>query len=184
MRKFIIALMALVVTLGFSFSSASAAVLEETPVLEAENAVIGQEAPEPEPVVRDAFVLNRRTSEKSKVEISNQADYLGLVLELANGDLVATGDDQVNFNLIDEVNRYNQSSARKLKLVGQNFGALTPNEQTANSEFAKYFVYEVKEEVPVAGNDGNGVVVKTSVIEEANNFVTAISMIKNLTRGY
>lgn len=186
MRKYIIALMAVLMTMSFSFA-ASAAVLEEvdSTVIEAEpSIVLEQAAPEPELIVRDAYVLNRRTSEKSKLEIRDKSDYLGLVLELANGDIVATGDDQVNFNLIDEVNRYNQTSARKLKLVGQNFSALTPTEQSANSEFAKYFVYEVQEENTPVTNTGNKTIVTTSVIEEANNFVTAITMIKNLSRGY
>lgn len=185
MKKYLVALMAVLMTM-FSIT-ASAAVLEEvdSTVIEAEpSIVLEQAAPEPEPVVRDAYVLNRRTSEKSKVEISEKADYLGLVLELSNGDIVATGDDQVNFNLIDEVNRYNQTSPRKIKLVGQSFSALTPTEQANHADFSKYFVYEVQEENTAVTNTGNKTIVTTSVIEEANNFVTAITMIKNLSHGY
>lgn len=134
-------------------------------------------------IVRYAYVLDRLDSSVEEFQVCNSSDYLGIITELKSGDVVVTGDDQLNFNLLAQVEKYSQSSARKLNLKQLTFDNLTANEQAKYKELKGFYFYAVEEQVTQRQNNDQ-VIIQNSDLENAQYFVSMITQIKSLRNNF
>lgn len=136
-------------------------------------------------VVRYAYVLNRLAGSHAEFSVREQSDYLGIITELKAGDIIATGDDQLNFNLISELNLYSQTAtARKLSLQPISFAELTPNEQLKYKGLKDFFIYAVQEQV-VQQQQNNGLVIEGNTpIEEGQLYINTLYSLKSMYENY
>ena len=138
-------------------------------------------------VERYAYVMDRLDGSIEEYIVVNLPDYLGIVTELKSGDLIATGDDQLNFNLINQVEQYSQKSKnRKLALKELSFDNLTVNEQKNYPGLKNFHLYKVEEQVnPNAAANGNQVIINNNTeLEKAQYFVSMITQIKSLRHSF
>lgn len=135
-------------------------------------------------VVRYAYIMNRLDSTVQEFAVANDSDYLGVITELQPGNLVVTGDDQLNFNLLASVNGYSSyANSRRLALKPVQFVALTANEQERYAEIKDFYIYEV-DSAYTARQGGNSINIKNSVLEDAQYVVSMITQIKSLRYNF
>lgn len=136
-------------------------------------------------VVRYAYVLDRLNGSHAEFSVREQSDYLGIITELRAGNIIATGDDQLNFNLIDELNQYSQvATARKLTLQPITFEQLTPNEQLKYKGLKDFFIYAVQEQV-VQQQQNNGLVIEGNTpIEQGQLYINTLYSLKSMYEQY
>lgn len=170
MKKFIIALMMTMFTL---MNSAFAAGLENdvTEQQQLDHAVTE---------VKHVYVMNRLTEAVEELEIVQECDYLPIIVDLEQGDLIATADDKLKFNLVTQVNRYSQrATTRKLMLVPITFKMLTNGEQQKYKDLEKFAIYLVEEQLVNASN--NKVVVGAAdEIETTHYIASMLTQIKSI----
>lgn len=135
-------------------------------------------------VVRYAYVFNRLDGSHTEISVREQCDYLGIITELRAGNIIATGDDQLNFNLIEEVNQYSQeATARKLTLQPMTFEQLTPREQQKYKGMKDFFIYAVQEQI-VQQEQNNGITIEGNTpIEEAQLWTNMAYTLKSWRRN-
>lgn len=150
-------------------ASMKTAVSEETATVEL--------AVEPS-VQRYVFIFNRLNGQMEEFVVTEERDYLPIVTELDQGDLVATVDDRVKLNLPVQVKRYSEKSVtRKLALVPITFKHLTEGEQLNHANMEKYSMYMV-EECPVQGQSGPIIIDNQAGLENVSYFVNMLTQLK------
>lgn len=135
-------------------------------------------------VVRYAYIMNRLDSTVQEFAVANDSDYTGVITELQPGNLVVTGDDQLNFNLLAGVNAYSSyANSRKISLRPVQFSGLTANEQKKYAEIKDFYIYEVDSAYTVH-QPGNNINIQNSVLEDAQYVVSMITQIKSLRYNF
>lgn len=135
-------------------------------------------------VVRYAYIMNRLDSTVQEYAVAADSDYLGVITELQPGNLVITGDDQLNFNLLANVNGYSSyANSRKISLKPVEFNKLTVNEQKKYAEIKDFYIYEV-DSAYTARQVDNAINIKNSPLEDAQYAVSMITQIKSLRYNF
>lgn len=135
-------------------------------------------------VVRYAYIMNRLDSTVQEYAVVDESDYLGVITELQPGNLVVTGDDQLNFNLLANINGYSSyANSRKISLRPVEFNKLTANEQKTYAEINNFYIYEV-ESAYTARQVEKNINFKNSPLEDAQYAVSMITQIKSLRYNF
>lgn len=170
MKKTIMALILATFTL---MSSAFAATLEKDLTVDEQLVPKATE-------VKQVYVMNRLTGVVEEIEIAQESDYLPLIVEFEQGDLVATCDEQVKFNLTAQTKSYSQrATTRKLMLVPMTFKMLTKGEQQKYKEMKDFAIYAVEEQ-PVDANTNKIVVGGADEIETTHYIASMLTQIKSI----
>lgn len=97
-------------------------------------------------IVRHAYVMNRLNDSYQRFDVREQCDYLNIITNLKNGNLITTGDEQLNFNLLQNISQYSASSnVCKMQLRPMKFAELTAHEQKKYEGIKNFYIYAVEE---------------------------------------
>lgn len=129
-------------------------------------------------IQRYVYVMDRLNSSIEEFVIVQDCDYLPIITEMDQGDLVATVDEQVKLNLQVKVKHYSDNAvARKLALVPIGFEYLTKSEQQQHKNMEKYSIYAVEEQ-PVNAKNGPIIIDNNAGLENVSYFVNMLTQIK------
>lgn len=168
-------LFAILMLLLSLISTAFAATLEDdSATVEAEQTLNAVSS-----VQRYVYVMDRLNGTVEEFVIQKDADYLPVLLELDQGDLIATDDDLVKLNLQVQVKRYSEKAvAHKLGIVPISFKHLTMSEQKQHVNMENFSMYTVEEQQVQGGQNGPIIIDNQAGLENMSHFVNAVIQMK------